>query len=712
MKTLRFLFSLSGMIFLLYSCNYSGDNTTVKVTYDDYARAESMLSQSTGQLVDGINVRPVWIDSDRFWYRSDVEDGYKYKLVNITSREITPLFNHKLFAKGLSELTGQDYKENNLFISSIDISEDGSMTIEAGRDKYLFNNETGSIEKINSPDRPMYSVLSPDGKKAAFIKDHNLWVRIISSGKDIQLTKDGVKDYGYATNNAGWTKGKGPVLLWSPDSRKIATFRHDGRYIGEMYLVSTNVGHPELEAWKYPLPEDSLAFRIERMVIDTETGENTWLKMEADQHRSTTTDHIAGRGGTFLDVEWSRSGEKLSFVSTSRDHKHEVFRIADPVTGEVKDIFDETEETFFESGYRSRNWRFLHDSKEAIWYSQRDNWGHLYLYDIETGDLKNQITTGDWKVLSLLRVDEEERKLYFTACGREPGDPYFQYLYSINMDGSGLILHTPDSANHEVYLSENGNAFVDYYSTPSTPPVTEVRFLDGDDSFEVERADISRLLNTDWVAPVSFNVKARDGETDIYGLMHKPSNFDPEKKYPIINYIYPGPQSGSVGSRSFSASRSDRQAIAELGFIVVAIDAMGTPMRSKSFHEAYYGNMGDNGLPDQIAGMKQLAKKYKWIDLERVGIYGHSGGGFASTDAILRYPDFFDVAVSGAGNHDNRNYEDDWGEKWHGLLNKNPDGSDNYDSQANQLLAKNLKGKLLLAHGTRGYRHPKRRPPI
>jgi dipeptidyl aminopeptidase/acylaminoacyl peptidase len=214
------------------------------------------------------------------------------------------------------------------------------------------------------------------------------------------------------------------------------------------------------------------------------------------------------------------------------------------------------------------------------------------------------------------------------------------------------------------------------------------------------KADISRLIEAGWQPPVPFSVKARDGKTELYGLMHKPTHFDPSKKYPIINYIYPGPQMGSVGSRSFSPSRGDQQSLAELGFIVVALDAMGTPMRSKSFHAAYYGNMGDNGLPDQIAGMKQLADRFPWIDIERVGIYGQSGGGFASADAILRYPDFFKVAVSGAGNHDNRCYEDDWGEKWQGLLRTNPDGTTNYDNQANQLLAKNLKGKLLLAHGT------------
>jgi dipeptidyl aminopeptidase/acylaminoacyl peptidase len=233
---------------------------------------------------------------------------------------------------------------------------------------------------------------------------------------------------------------------------------------------------------------------------------------------------------------------------------------------------------------------------------------------------------------------------------------------------------------------------------------------------ELEKADISRLTAVGWVAPIPFTVKARDEQTELYGLMYKPSNFSESKKYPVLNYLYPGPQSGSVGTRSFVPSRGDKQALAELGFIVVEVDAMGSPDRSKSFHDAYYGNMGDNGLPDQMAMIKQLAAKNSWMDLDKVGIWGHSGGGFASTDGILRYPEFYKVAVSGAGNHDNRNYEDDWGEKWQGLLVNNPVGVDadkvkvdrevqkapvetNYDNQANQLLAPNLKGKLLIAHG-------------
>jgi len=283
---------------------------------------------------------------------------------------------------------------------------------------------------------------------------------------------------------------------------------------------------------------------------------------------------------------------------------------------------------------------------------------------------------------------------------REPGDPYFQYLYRVGLDDGDVSLLTPDSANHVVSISPDGAYFVDSYSTPMIPTVTVLRDRDGDEVMTLEEADASRLVSSGWQPPMPFSVKARDGETDLYGLMFRPLDFDPNEKYPVVNYLYPGPQSGSVGSRSFRASHRDLQSIAELGFVVIELDAMGTPMRSKAFHEAYYGNMGDNGLPDQMGGIEQLAARHEWIDVSKVGIFGHSGGGFAAADAIMRYPDFYSVAVSQAGNHDNRNYEDDWGEKWQGLLEEYPDGTTNYDNQANQLLVENLRGKLLIAHGT------------
>lgn len=672
------------------------------LTADDYAHAEKFLGARTASLVFGATVSPTWIDADRFWYRNTIHEGFEFVLVDAGKRTRKRAFDHEKLAAALSTAANKTYEPFDLPFTQFEFTDDGQSIVFNVRSQRYTCDIQGNrcTTKETQGDQDRNTIGSPDGTRAAFIRDYNLWVRDLTTGEETQLTTDGVKDFGYATNNAGWTKSNRPVLLWSPDSKKIATFQHDGLGVGEMYLVTTNVGHPTLHAWKYPLPEDSVIFRIHRVVIHLDGPRVVRLQMPPDQHRSTICDHIVCRGAGFSDIEWSQDASQLAFVSTSRDHKHEVLRIADPETGAVRDVMEETVETFFESGFNKVNWHVLPESNEVIWFSQRDNWGHLYLYNLKTGQLKNRITDGDWNVLQVLRVDKEDRTIYFTGAGRESGDPYFQYLYSVCIDGSNMELLTPDSANHSISLSTSGRYFVDSYSTPVIPPVTVLRDIHGRKLLTVEEADISRLVDAGWKPPIPFSVKARDGVTDLYGLMFKPTGFNPTKKYPIINYIYPGPQSGSVGRRSFAASRGDRQSLAELGFIVVAIDAMGTPMRSKSFHAAYYGNMGDNGIPDQIAGMKQLAERYSWIDLNRVGIYGHSGGGFASTDAILRYPDFFKVAVSGAGNHDNRNYEDDWGEKWQGLLETNPDGTTNYDNQANQLLAGNLKGKLLLAHGT------------
>jgi dipeptidyl-peptidase-4 len=548
---------------------------------------------------------------------------------------------------------------------------------------------------------PAEDELSPDGKRAAFIREYNLWVRDVANGKETQLTTDGIKDFGYATDNAGWIHSDRPILLWSPDSKKIATFQQDQRGVGEMYLVETKVGHPVLQAWKYPLPGDDVVTTIQRVVIDLEAHKVIRLKLPPDQHRTTLCDDVECRGSDWDDVEWSPDAAHLAFVSTSRDHKHEQFRVADAATGAVRDVFDETAATQYESGWGRINWHYLPATNEVIWFSERDGWGHLYLYDLATGKLKNQITSGDWVVTQLLHVDEKNRAVYFLAGGREKGrNPYFAHLYRIGFDGKNLTLLTPEDGNHEVSFSSTGRYFFDSYSKPDAPAVAVVRDDAGKLISTVTKMDISKLLASGWQPPVPITVKARDGATDIYGLMYKPTNLDPAKKYPIVNNIYPGPQGGSVGFWGFAPARQDCQALAELGFIVVQIEGMGNPLRSKKFHDFYFGNMGDNTLPDQIAGMKELVQKFSWIDIDRVGVYGHSGGGYATADAMFRYPDFFKVGISESGNHDNREYEDDWGERYQGLLLKNADGTTNYDDQANQHLAKNLKGHLLLAHGT------------
>jgi dipeptidyl-peptidase-4 len=674
-------------------------------TADDYKRAEKFMTYNTRPLVFH-DARGKWVSEDRYLFRDSGLDGSQFVVFDAMHGTRQPAFDHAKLAAALSAAAGTTYNAAHLPFMTFEFSADGqSISFRAKSQKWTCDLQGSKCSAEPKPAKGgaerAEEELSPDGKSAAFIRDYNLWVREVASGKETQLTTDGVKDFGYSTDNAGWIHSDRPILLWSPDSKKIATFQQDQRGVGEMYLVETKVGHPVLQAWKYPLPGDDVVTTIQRVVIDLDTHKVARLQLPPDQHRTTLCDDVECRGSDWDDVEWSPDAAHLAFVSTSRDHKHEQLRVADAATGAVRDVLEETAATQYESGWGRVNWRYLPGSKEIIWFSERDNWGHLYLYDLATGHLKNQITSGEWAVTQLLRVDEKNRVLYFLADGREKGqNPYYAHLYRIGFDGKNLTLLTPEDGNHEVTFSTSGRYFFDSYSKPDVPAVAVVRDEAGKLISTVAKTDISKLLAAGWQPPVPITVKARDGVTDIYGLIYKPSNLDPAKKYPIVNYIYPGPQGGSVGSWSFAASRRDAQSLAELGFLVVEIEGMGNPLRSKKFHDFYYGNMGDNTLPDQIAGMRELAKKYPWIDIDRVGIFGHSGGGYATADAMFRYPDFFKVGISESGNHDNREYEDDWGERYQGLLVKNADGTTNYDDQANQHLAKNLKGHLLLAHGT------------
>lgn len=675
------------------------------LTAEDYARAERRLGITMSRAVVGQVSRETWIDDGRLWYRRSTGDGGgEYLMVDPRRKTRQPAFDHAALASVLSAAADTTVSATELALMDLSAVAGGlELTFAVGRRRFVCASPAGTCALMpaagqNAP--PRNSVVSPDETRAAFVRDHDLWVRDLATGEETRLTTDGEEDFAYATNNAGWIKSDMPVLVWSPDSRRIATFQHDGRAVGMMYLVNSQVGHPKLEAWKYPLPGDSAIFTIHRVIIDVPTARVIRLQMPPDAHRSSVCDHVVC-GRTWSDVAWYSDGSHLAFVSSSRDHKVATLRIADAETGAVREVLEERVATQYESGFNQENWRVLPASNEVIWFSERDDWGNLYLYDLTTGALKHQITTGPGPVLQLLRVDEGTRTLTYTAAGREEGrDPYFQHLYTIGFDGKRQTLLTPEDANHAVTLAPGGEWFVDRWSTPVTPPTTVLRDARGRLVMSLETADLSRLVALGWQPPIPFTVKARDGVTDLYGLMYRPSQFDSTKRYPVLNYLYPGPQTGSVGSRNFLAARGDKQAIAELGFIVVEVDAMGTPMRSKSFHDAYYGDMGDNGLPDQVAMLRQLGARHSWMDLDRVGIWGHSGGGFASTAGILRYPEVYKVAVSQAGNHDNRTYEDDWGERYQGLLVENPDGSTNYDDQANQLHVENLRGKLLIAHGS------------
>ncbi len=639
-------------------------------TAADYDRAARMLAPALNGLVVGGAAQATWLPDERFWYRTTTLNGAVVVVVDPARR------------------TRTQCEATVATCGGVTIPAAGAVAGAGGRGGR--GGAPGAAAVRGARGEP--AVLSPDGTKAAFIRDWNLWMIDVASRQESALTTDGVPNFGYATDNAGWTTSNNAILKWSPDSRRIATQQQDERNVNDMYLVSTNVGAPRLRQWKYPLPGDSVVAMIHHVIIDANSKRITRLQLPPQYHRATMGDDIS-----MDDYQWSPDGSRLALVSTGRDHKNALLRVADATTGAVRDVFEEIEETHFES---VTGWRVLWGTNEVLWYSQRDDWGHLYLYDLATGKLKNQITKGEGPVTQIVRLDEATRTVWFAANGREPGqDPYFRHFYRIKLDGTGYTSLTPDDGDHTMQLSPSGRWIVDTYSHAGLAPQVTLRDAAGKLVLPLEKADISRLVATGWKPPVRITVKADDGTTDIYGMMFVPTDLDASKKYPIINQAYPGPQSGSVGSRAFAAARGDRQALAELGFVVVSIDGRGTPGRSKSFHDNYYGAMGrDNTIPDQVAGMKDLARQYPYIDIDQAAMWGHSGGGFITAGAMFRYPDFFKVGISESGNHDQRNYEDDWGERYQGLLVRSGN-TDNYDIEANQHLAKNLKGKLLLAHG-------------
>jgi dipeptidyl aminopeptidase/acylaminoacyl peptidase len=714
-------------------------------TAQDYAQAERWMGYNVNSLVDHTVSDVKYLSDGRVFFRDPAGDSVVFRIADFRTGKVEPAFDTGKLATALSKASGREIEAKYLRIESYTPEPTGfavtlrEQTFHCTADATscrlepppvqhpeqkpggqppagLSATQTGGNAQMNAkgkitrPTRPVGRSrapfdISPDKKLAAFIRDDNLWVRDEATGAERQLTTDGVKDFGYATDNAGWTHSDAPILVWSPDSKKIATFQQDQRKDGMMYLVSVTNRHPTLEAWRYPLLGDKDITKIERVIIDVPTGGMVRLKMPPDEHRSTLCDDVSCRGGSgWDDVKFAPDGKTLAFVSTSRDHKDEWFRVANTETGDVRTVYHEHVPTYYESGQGKVNWFYLPASNEFLWYSERSNWGQMYLYDLKTGELKSQITHGDGPVTQVLHVDEKNRVLYFLATGKEKGeDPYFTHYYRVNFDGSNQQLLTPENADHAVTPSPDGSTFVDVYSTRETPETAVLRDNTGKLIATLAHQDISRLTAEGWKPPTPITVNARDGKTPLYGFMWKPSNFDALKKYPIVDYVYPGPQIGSCGSRSFSAASGDDQALANLGFIVVCIDGMGTPFRSKSFHDEHAdtpAEMGEATIPDQVAGIKQLAAEDPWIDINRVGIWGHSGGGNATASAMFHYPDFFKVGWAESGNHDNRDYEDDWDEKYAGLEVIGPNGEDNYEAQANQNYAADLKGHLMLVHGT------------
>jgi dipeptidyl-peptidase-4 len=527
----------------------------------------------------------------------------------------------------------------------------------------------------------------------------------------IQLTTDGVERYFYGSGFGDFytTEQQSPrwkprraFINWAPDSKKFAVERMDFRKVGRYPLYSSTSTKPTDRSYFYaaagdsviPLTDIHVIAVAERAMIAAGQGDNSSVKASGDANNVKVDMVPTVTVNVSTSPQWSRNSEQLFVMNTSRGYKRMSILAVDVKTGKTTQVARDS----FPSWVESRSHRIVNGGEDIFWISERDGWAHIYRFGAD-GKMKNQVESGAYAVSNIVKVDSVAKQLYFTALGKESGVPYYSHLYRVNFDGSGLTSLTPEEGSHSTIFIPKANFFVDTYAPAEKPPVVTLRAGDtGRVVMELVKGDVELLREVGWTPPSVFIVKARDGVTDLWGLMYKPSHFDSTKSYPIIDHIYPGPQVGSVGGWSFNA-RHDPRALAELGFIVIQLDHMGTPGRSKAFHDYYFGNMGDNGLPDHVVGIKQLAARHRFIDIERVGIYGHSGGGFASTDAMFRYPEFFKVAVSGAGNHDQRTYGFFWGEKYQGLVKKTPDGKDNFEASANYTLAGNLKGKLLLMHG-------------
>ena len=673
----------------------------------DYHRAD-LIRVTAGRVLNNAVIPQWYDDSTRFWYRVTTAAGPSYFVVDPTLRTKRPLFENARLAAAMSTAGDSAIDPMNLGFSTIKLIK-GEKSIEMRVGKKRFECELATYLCVKTDtsktETPNWAVLSPDKKWEAYSSGHNIWIRPArgEKGDSVQLTTDGIAEFEYGVSIAQFPPPPtGPVrpraqLLWSPDSKKIAVIRQDDRHVRRYPVYSSTGPQPKLFTYVFAVPGDSVIPKYDIHILDIAARTNVRVQDDPQAHV------VHGMSGLAA-VKWSKRSDRLYATNALRGAKRVRLTVVDLATGKWTKITGDTTNTYIElawGGSGAPNWDVANDGEDVLWYSERDGWAHLYRYD-EKGTLKNRITSGPWAVNSIARVDGPAKQVYYTAYGKEPGVPYFARLYRTGFDGTGTVLLTPEEGNHTVRFVPTGKYFIDTYARPDVPPVTTLRSaVDGRVLMPLETADAQLLRSVGWTPGEVFKVKARDGMTDLWGIMYRPSDFDSTRRYPIITHIYPGPQVGSVGDWGFNTGQSGAaRALAELGFVVIELDHLGTPKRSKAFHDFYYANMGDNGIMDHVVAIKQLAAKHRYIDMDRVGVYGHSGGGFASTDAILRFPDFFKVAVSESGNHDNRTYGYWWGEKYQGLLKRDSvTKKDNFEAAANYTLAHNLKGKLLLMHG-------------
>lgn len=594
------------------------------------------------------------------------------------------------------------------------------------------------IEDYEEPDdHPNWASVSPDGEKVVFARDHNLYMitgdeyrEILDArrGKDgddaeeaedevevdeVQLTTDGEAYYSYMANSSGrgvndvdkeeeWAKRNRAGISWSHDSQRFAMVRSDQREVGMLFVIH-NVGHDrqELESYTYDMPGEENVTQSMIQWFDFSTMEMSTIDDDPwkDQSMSLVSMRqfrYPSEEGPFVSKWFTEDPNELWFMRMSRDRHRIDLMKADLTTGEVTAVVEERLNMYQES---QAPW-MLSDGT-FVWWSERDGWAHLYRYDQE-GNMVARLTEGPYHVDAVVRTGPDSDRVFFLAMGMEEEiDPYYGHLYRVNADGTGMIQVSEGDYDNRASMPESGNYVVHSYSRVNTIPESVVRGPSGEVLMELETADVSRLMDAGWQMPEPFKFEAADGYTDIYGVMYKPFDFDSTKVYPIVQYVYPGPQTESVSK--FFTTNSYEVGLAQLGFIVVTLgNRGGHPDRSKWYHSYSYGNLRDYGLADKVAGIEQLADRHEFIDRNRVGIYGHSGGGFMSTAALLNYPDVYDVAVSSAGNHDNQIYNRWWSETHHGVkevVDEDGEVSFEYDIDNNISLARNLQGKLLLTTG-------------
>lgn len=734
----------------------------VPITQANYHLPSQFSPNKLRTMVFSTSVDAHWLKSgDRFWYEYETSQGKTYYIVDAAKKSKRVLFDNVKMAAEISKLTGDPFDAQHLPIKNIKFldventirfevkstlvdedkkdDEEGDMTEKGKKGKkngkpdkktwfFEYNMATGKVVKLDEykkpKERPEWANISPDGEKVVFSKNDNLfWInkadyeKALKNDKDTtivehQLTFDGELDYSYGVGREGdnvemeKTKNdrKRAWILWSPDSKMFTLTRSDERKVKELWVIKTlSTPRPTIESYKYHMPGEKEAPIYEQLVVHID--KDTIIKVDAAAFPDQTIYALSApwkqsdRDEDYVARRWlSETADKFYIARTSRDLKRIDICQVDPYTGKVTTLIEERLNTYVET----RPLGLVNNGKELIHWSERDGWAHFYLYD-GNGKLKNQITSGPFHCESIEGIDEANRVLYFTANGLEPNeDPYYEHLYRINFDGTGLKLLNRGDFNHSVSLADSKRFFVNNYSRVNTVPKSDLMDAQGNVVLKLEEADFSQLFQAGYKFPEPFKVKAADGITDIYGVMYKPFNFDSTRLYPIIEYVYPGPQTEAV-NKSFSARMDRVDRLAQFGFVVITLgNRGGHPSRSKWYHNYGYGNLRNYGLADKKAAVEQLAFRHNYIDINKVGITGHSGGGFMSTAAMLVYPDFFKVAVSNAGNHENNIYNRWWSEKHHGVkevVDTAGKASFEYSIATNSELAKNLKGHLLLTTG-------------